>query len=238
MKKIIQKKQQGNQLSKIFNLSGGINLQEIKKVERNFLPYSFMSNEKTSLEGCKPWHFYINADRLACLQADWYLVHLCTRRATRELVGNEYKDRHLQLLKGIENPENKFEEISKQILDLSEEDQKNFPIKLGYTSLCAALKINEKNEAYTSIFTHESFGSGEAYWIQCLQQAEVQKNQAVKISITSHQENLKTSKKGFNYLASWKFTQWESVELTEEMRGGIERAWEHQAEQINYWLNH
>lgn len=231
-------KKQGNQLSKISNLSGGVELSSIPKVERNFLPYSFMANDKTSLEGAKAWHFYIQGDGgLAEMTADWYLVHLCTRRATRKLIGSEYKNRHYQLLEGIENKNNKFEEISEEILELSEQEQKENNTKLGYVSLCAACKINKQGLIFTTIFTHESFGLGENYFIQCLQEAEIQKNSCVKIFIASHEKNIKVSRKGFSYLANWKFKQWNSEELTKEMRESTENAWTNQAEQISFWIN-
>lgn len=232
------KKQEENQITKITNLQG-VDITSIPKPERNFLPYSFMSDDKTALEGVKAWHFCISGDAgIAMMMADWYICHLCTRRATRELIGKEYKNRHYQLLPGVENEENKYTEIEKSYADLDEDQQKNSEVRFGYVSLCAASRISKKGELFTSIFSHESFGAGENYIIQLLQEAEIQKNTMVKVEITNHSENLKVSRKGFSYLAAWKFSQWQSEEMSNNMRKSIENAWSNQTGEINYWINH
>lgn len=85
-------------------------------------------------------------------------------------------------------------------------------------------------------FQIELKGANEVYFIKAFADAQVGEGKCVEIDLTDHSVNLVKSKKGFDYLAHWKFTQFSTADLTKEDAELMSAKYEEQEAELNEFL--
>lgn len=214
-------------------ITGGLDLAKRKEaMDERFepmLPFLYLSNNRT--EGVAPWKLCKWEDgETEEIEAPYILCHILSRKMVRRLEGGQYKERAfapiLQDEKGqmIGETVGKFEEVAKLLESIDEGAQVSSG---GWSYAISHLVVLVQGERCT-FATLEAGGSLEDYFTELLLSASLKENQGGKVTISSHEKNLKTSKKGFEYLASWKFKQWEQVDLSQ---GQVERIYRKHDEQ-------
>jgi len=223
----------------VFDNLHSVKLTDYCQLQTLFLPHCRMSHPTHKNLATPPWHFILNEKRTEIMEAPYLVTHFHTRLMVRSLVGNKYRERfYATVSEKKEGETNKrFEEINKKLNDLEEEKNKILEGEIGEWScgLSHLFCIINKDKAVFA--TMEAFGALQSYWHDAFVTGQFQQNTGVKILITDHAKNIKTSKSGFEYLASWKFTQFEQVVLTDLVLKYIKKAWNEQAPQIQQYLD-
>lgn len=191
-----------------------------------FLPYCYLTNERTNNQD--PWVLVISKNgKETVVEAPYTMSHILTRPMVRRLEGSEYKDRYYT---GGES-EQKFNEIVEKLGDKKEADVDGEIWQRGFVHVFAL--IDEEGEI--TIATMEVAKSLENYWTGAFKEGDIRDKRGVVIEVTSHEASVKKSAKGFKYLASWKFTEWYSVDLPLKYME-IKEAWDRQQVQVQNFL--
>ena len=210
--------------------TGLVKLEE--QAQKNpFLPYAYLTNPRT--QDLDAWGLALVDGKTTIVQAPYLLSHVLTRHMVRRLEGGQYTDRaYSPVNAGKGETSNSFQEVYK---DLEAGNQK--VLDAGWERGFVHLIVLITNEGATFL-TIESFKTLENYWTEALIQGNLNNDMAVKIKITSHEKNVKKSAAtGYEYLASWKFKQWESVKLSPQILEAIDAAYQEQSEQIQRFLD-
>jgi hypothetical protein len=191
--------------------------------ESTFIPY-----------GCcyagTEWAFVVRGDFEYEFEKPFKISHVLTRRSSRRFDGKKYVDRCYESL--LKDPE-KQSETHEEYLEAVESQDPD--VQIGYTHLVVAWDFSS-SDPYISFLTIEAFGTTEDYWKAALSQGELREDKCAHIFTVDHSENLKTSAKGRQYLASYKFKNWEVKSITEEEKQAILAQSQKQQKQIENFL--
>jgi len=215
----------------------GVSLKDIPSglPPAQYLPYGYLTNERTPDRD--PWVFILAGRDTGdvVVQAPYRMTHVMTSGVVRRLEGSEYKERAYprkhDSIKG--DSEETYHRVTQSLGD----DEKQGDIagetwQRGYVHLVALWSDTIK----PVFLTIEVAKSLENYWTNLLTEADFTTTSAAVVSITSHEKCVQKSKKGFTYLASWKFKDWTIQSLTSGELKALSVAWESQATQIENFL--
>ena len=209
----------------------GVNLKE-QKEEKPFLPYLFLTNPKT--EGYEPWLTILTDESERVLDTPYKISHVLTVPFVRCREGEEYSERCFpQKHSSFEaKSAEKYQKISDALGDDTEAEIDGFDgvWQRGVVHLVFLIEKSGKGQ----YITIECARSLENYWTHAFIAADLRKKRAAEIR--GHRDSVVTSKKGFKYLASWKFKSWEPVDFTDTEFELAQEQWTKQAVQIENFL--
>lgn len=202
--------------------AGIVNVDEMQSPQK-YVPHLYINNT-----GDYEAEIRYNG-KTVVLESGWRLKHLAARESCRKLVGKHYTDR---LIKPRDDKDPKATAAWNEAVAKAEKGEDKW--YKGLVHLVVVITA-EGEATFASI---ETFGANEAYWLEVFKSTRKDETCGVEVEIKSHKPNLTKSKKsGFEYLASWKFSQWKPVELTEDERELIKHAWATQNKQIREYLS-
>ena len=204
-----------NPLISLINTKDSVDLQAMT-IENKFLPYIFFARDGE------------NEDCLVIKESNERLVekpdiiHVYTREMTRDFNGQKYCNR---VYKPLQTEDSEAIEKWEKQIENSKSEQ-------GYNHLLLI-----KVDGEWKFATFETFGALFTYWLEPLKKACLKNKQKIKVSITNHSSNKKTSKKGFAYFDCFKFSQWSFEAISSDEMQEILGQYKKDKEKIDYFLN-
>jgi len=187
-----------------------------------FLPFLYLSGKDAET----PYHAVLLGKSEEILQGEWSMCSILSRRMIRRLEGSHYTDRAYEELKeGLGSTYNNYLEFEEK----AEEKKEGWALGLSHlVFLFTPLQ--------STFATIESFGTQELYFTIPLSEGLINENKKVVVKISDHSINLKKAASGFSYLASYKFNQWESKQLSLPEIKQIKETYSLQKESIEYYM--
>ena len=216
--------------------SGAVDLKKAQDEmpQGNFLPFLFLANKKSAIEpGIKTGFMILKENSVNFpLEGQYFLVHILSREFCRRLEGEKYVDRCYAPVTVKNESEEAFEKAVGEIEE-AEENEEETAWQNGFCHLVCVIADKGDKIAFATL---ESAGKARDFWTPALAGASLADQRAVRIDEADFAYTQTTSKAGFEYYASWKFTRYTHDGLPATAEEKIKEQYQKQYDQITAFL--